>query len=163
MAEEDDLQVEEEKKGGNKLILIIAAALLGIGIGAVGVYFMVGSSESEVDPAELEPKIVKSIYQKVEKPFIVNFQGKGKQRYLQVDVTYKGKDQAAMDALVKHAPVVKNNLNQLFSSQELSELQTEAGREFLLQESTKIVQAFLQKEIGSPGIEEVLFTNFVMQ
>ncbi len=65
--------------------------------------------------------------------------------------------------LVKHAPVVKNNLNQLFSNQELEILQSEQGRELLLAEATKIVQAFLEKETGSPGIEQVLFTNFVMQ
>jgi flagellar FliL protein len=161
-ASKDDLQVEGAQKGGNKLILIVAAALLGLSIGAVGVYFMVsGSGPGET--ASEEPLIVPTIYEKVEKPFIVSFQAKGKDRYLQIDVTFKGKDQKAMDLLKKHAPVIKNDLNQLFSSQKLEELQTDEGRQALIKEATKIVQAFLEKETGSPGIDMVLFTNFVMQ
>ncbi len=80
MAEKEDLQVEETRKEGNKLILIIGAALLGVGIGAIGVYFAVGGSNPE-DPAEATPEIVQSIYQKVGKPFSVNFNTGGKQRY----------------------------------------------------------------------------------
>jgi flagellar FliL protein len=161
-APKDDLQVEGAQKSSNKLIIIVAAALLGVGIGAIGVYFMVGGSEPG-EAASAEPEVAPTIYEKVEKPFIVNFQAKGKDRYLQIDVTFKGKDQKAMDLLAKHAPVIKNDLNQLFSSQKLEELQTDEGRQALVKEATKVVQAFLEKETGSPGIDMVLFTNFVMQ
>lgn len=161
---EEALQVDEDqKKGSNKLIIIVAAALLGIGIGAIGVYFLVGGE----DPAQLEqaaePEIVQSIYYKLEKSFIVSFDSKGKQRYLQVDVTIKGKDQSAMDTIERHEPVIKNNLNQLFGSQEMATLQTYEGRQLLNQQATESVQTFLEKETGDPGIEQVLFTNFVMQ
>lgn len=162
---EEALQVDEDQnKGGNKLIIIIAAALLGIGVGAIGVYFLVGGEDSaQQELATEEPQIVPSIYYKLEKPFIVSFDSKGKQRYLQVDVTIKGKDQSAMDTIKKHEPVIKNNLNQLFGSQELATLQTYEGRQTLNRNATESVQTFLEKETGNPGIEQVLFTNFVMQ
>ena len=166
MAEQDEeLLVDEDKKGGgNKLIMIIGAAVLGLGIGAAGVFFALSGGE-EVASEEVveEPERVQSIYYRLEKPFIVNFDAKGKQRYLQVDVQFKGKDQAAFDVIKTHEPVIKNNLNNLFSSQELSVLQTDEGRVKLVEDATASVQAFLEQETGSPGIEQVLFTNFVMQ
>lgn len=165
MADEEELQVDEEqKKGGNKLIIIVAAALLGIGIGAISVYFFVGGGEeAEVAQEEATEQRVKSIYYKLEKPFLVNIQGGERSRHMQVDVTIKGKEQAAIDAIKKHEPVIKNDLNQLFGSQEVQVLQTHEGLVKLNEDATRIVQSFMQKEIGSPGIDQVLFTNFVMQ
>ena len=165
MAEQgEELLVDEDKKGGSKLVVIVAAAVLGLGIGAAGVFFALsGSDEPAAEDAAQEPVRVQSMYYKLRKPFIVNFNAKGKQRYLQIDVEIKGKDQAAFDAIETHEPVIKNDLNNLFSSQELAVLQTDAGRIKLGEDATAVVQAFLEKEIGTPGIEQVLFTNFVMQ
>ena len=165
MAEQgEELLVDEDKKGGSKLVVVIAAAVLGLGIGAAGVFFALsGSDEPAAEDTVQEPVRVQSMYYKLRKPFIVNFDAKGKQRYLQIDVEIKGKDQAAFDAIEIHEPVIKNDLNNLFSSQELAVLQTDAGRIKLGEDATAVVQAFLEKEIGTPGIEQVLFTNFVMQ
>jgi len=163
--EEEELKIEDEpKKGGNKLVIIIAAVLLGIGVGAIAVYFFIGGGDdAPVAEVAAENQKVQSIYYKLEKPFVVNIQSSGRQRHMQVDVTIKGKDQQAMNTLKKHEPVIKNDLNQLFGSQEMQVLQTQEGLLKLNEDATKTVQSFLQKEIGSPGIEQVLFTNFVMQ
>ncbi len=165
MAEQgEELLVDEDKKGSSKLVVVIAAAVLGLGIGAAGVFFALsGSDEPAAEDALLEPVLVQSMYYKLRKAFIVNFDAKGKQRYLQIDVEIKGKNQAAFDAIETHEPVIKNDLNNLFSNQELAVLQTDAGRIKLGEDATAVVQAFLEREIGTPGIERVLFTNFVMQ
>ncbi len=163
--EEEELQVDEEpKKGRNKLVIIIAAVLIFIGIGAMVVYLLTsGSDKDNVAKGANENKKVQSIYYKLEKPFIVNLLTSGRQRHMQIDVTIKGKNQKAMEIIHKHEPVIKNDLNQLFGSQEMKVLQTKEGLLKLNEDATKTVQAFLQKEIGSPGIDQVLFTNFVMQ
>ncbi|MCB1661234.1 MAG: flagellar basal body-associated FliL family protein [Pseudomonadales bacterium] len=163
--EEEVLEVEDEsKKSSNKRIIIIAAVLLGIGVSAIAGYFFIGGDkETTTEVAGIENKKVQSIYFRLEKPFVVNIQSSGRQRHMQVDVTIKGKDQHAMDTLKKHEPVVKNDLNQLFGSQQIQVLQTQEGLLKMNEDATKTVQSFLQKEIGSPGIEQVLFTNFVMQ
>ncbi len=163
--EGEELQVDEDKKGGgSNLIVIIGAVVLGLGIGGAGVFFALsGGDETASEEVVEEPVRVQSIYYRLEKPFIVNFDAKGKQRYLQVDVQFKGKDQDAFDVNKTHEPVIKNDLNNLFSSQELAVLQTDEGRLKLVDDATATVQAFLEKETGSPGIEQVLFTNFVMQ
>ncbi len=163
--QEEELLVDEDRKGGaSKLVVVVAAALLGLGIGAAGVFFTLsGGEETAAADVAQEPELVQSLYYRLDKPFIVNFDAKGKQRYLQIDVQIRGKDQAAMDTIAKHEPVIKNDLNNLFSSQQLAMLQTDAGRMKLSEDATAAVQAFLQNEIGAPGIDKVLFTNFVMQ
>ncbi len=164
---EEELKIDDEidAKGSNKLLVIVAAALLGLGAGSIGAYFLLGGESSEEEVAEQSEEALpaQAMYLKLAKPFIVNFQTKGKQRYLQLDVTLKGRDQKAFDMITKHEPVVKNNLNQLFGAQEIAVLQTEEGRQALQQDATKVVQDFLQGELGVAGIDQVLFTNFVMQ
>lgn len=163
----EELEIEEEKKGGStKIIIIVATALLCVGLGAIGTYFMMGGGGSEEASAEQQDsaeKQTQAIYYQLPKPFIVSFQSKGKQRYMQVKVAFKSRDQIAIDTIKMHLPVVKNNLNQVFGSKQLEELQTFEGLQQLNQEATEAVQAFLEKEIGAAGIEQVLFTNFVMQ
>ena len=51
----------------------------------------------------------------------------------------------------------------LFSGQEFEALQTPEGKEALRQASLAEVQKVMQEKIGKPGVEQVLFTDFVMQ
>jgi len=180
MAEKKDLEIDVEeteeapkKKGGSKmtLIIIIVAVLLVVG-GSIGatLYFLSSSedtieSESESEEEEVEEVELQkeAIYQKISPAFVVNFQGSGKTRYLQVHVTVMGRDPDAMAALEVHMPLIKNNLTLMFSSQNFDELKTPEGKEKMRQQSTEAIQAIMQKELKRPGIETVLFTNFVMQ
>ncbi|MEZ5523985.1 MAG: flagellar basal body-associated FliL family protein [Pseudomonadales bacterium] len=165
MAENEELEVDESKKkgGGSKLIIIIAAVLLGISLGAASMFFFVGGSSETEEAANEEPQWVSSIYHRFEKPFIVTVLSEGKQRYLQVNVAVKTKQQEAIDAIVAHEPVIKSRLNDLFASQQLASLQTDTGRQSLNQTATTTVQDFLASKDESLLIEQVLFTDFVMQ
>jgi len=51
----------------------------------------------------------------------------------------------------------------LLSSQDFEALKTPVGKEMLRQQATASVQELAQKEIGKLAIEQVLFTNFVLQ
>ena len=51
----------------------------------------------------------------------------------------------------------------LFSSQDFASLATPVGQEMLRQQATASVQELAQKEIGKLAVEQVLFTNFVLQ
>lgn len=167
---EEQLEVDEEKKSDSrKLIIIGVAAFFCVALSIGGTYFVMSSggtgSEAEAAQGKDDPrkKRAQAIYYQLEKPFIVSFQSKGKQRYMQVDVAFKSREQRAIDTIKKHLPVVKNDLNQVFGSKELEVLQTTEGLQQLNKEATEVVQAFLERETGSPGIEQVLFTSFVMQ
>ncbi len=73
------------------------------------------------------------------------------------------RDEKVIAAVELHMPMIRNNLIILFSGQVYNELQTDEGRQLLKQDSLKELQKIMQQEIGKPGIEKVLFTNFVMQ
>ena len=73
------------------------------------------------------------------------------------------RDKEIVEAVELHMPMIRNNLIILFSGQTYNELQTDEGRELLKQDALKEVQNIMQQEMGRPGIEKLLFTNFVMQ
>jgi flagellar FliL protein len=82
---------------------------------------------------------------------------------MQVSITLQGRNQADLDALKVHMPVIRNNLVMLFSGQDFATLASPVGQEMLRQKATASVQEVAQKELGKVVIEQLLFTNFVLQ
>ena len=95
--------------------------------------------------------------------FIANYNQNGRQRYMQVSITLQARNQADLDALKVHMPVIRNNLVMLFSGQSFDNLATPVGQEMLRQKATASVQEVAQKEVGKVVVEQLLFTNFVLQ
>ena len=59
--------------------------------------------------------------------FVANYNQNGRQRYMQVSITMQGRNQADLEALKVHMPVIRNNLVMLFSGQDFATLAI-AGR-----------------------------------
>jgi flagellar FliL protein len=160
----------EKPAGKSKLkliIVIVVVLLLAIG-GSVGATWLLLSKNMErEDPAQAEeqaaPVRQAAIYEVLAPAFVVNFNYNGRQRYMQVTVALMARDQAALDALKAHMPVLRNNLVMLFSGQDFESLSSSVGKEMLRQKATASVQELAQKEVGKTVIEQVLFTNFVLQ
>lgn len=157
-------------KGKLKLIILIVLGLLlavGLSVGSTFYFMTRGDSEQQPDAsadAQAAPQRQAAIYEVLAPAFIVNFSNDGgRQRYMQVSVALMSRDQAALDALKEHMPLLRNQLVMLFSSQEFATLATPVGQEMLRQKATASVQELAQKEIGKLAIEQVLFTNFVLQ
>ena len=72
-------------------------------------------------------------------------------------------DQAELDALKVHMPLLRNRLVMLFSGQDFAALITPLGKEMLRQQATTTVQELAQKETGKIVVEQVLFANLVLQ
>ena len=66
-------------------------------------------------------------------------------------------------AVEEHSVMLQHGLLMLFSSQDYTELQTAEGKEVLRQKALAEIQRLLEQEIGQPGVEQLLFTNLVMQ
>lgn len=170
MAEEiTAADVNEGTKSKKKLIIfVVIGTLIVAALSAGGAYFFLGSS-SEEPAAVAEPVRKEAIYSKVRtlegKPsFVATLKSAdGKRHFLRTFVEAKSRDQDVVDALTLHMPLVVSRLNHLFSSQSFDELQSIQGKEKLRQDATQLVQEFLQEKIGKPGIEKILFTDFVMQ
>lgn len=121
-----------------------------------------GAAEEGKGP-DGKPLKKEALYEVLAPAFIVNFNVNGRQRYMQVSVALMGRDQAKIDALKAHMPVLRNNLVLLFSGQSFDNLATPVGKEMLRQLATASVQELAKKEVGDTTIEQVLFTNIVLQ
>lgn len=168
---EDDAPAEESSGGGKKkliFLIILALVLIGLSVGGTVVALKVLSpppepveSESTEEPAE-EVK-VPAIYYPIKPSIVVNYGHKGRQRYAQVDVTLLIRDPSIVSAIELHAPTIANALVLTIGGQIYEEMQTAEGKELLRQECLQEIQKILEEEVGSAGVEQVLFTNFVMQ
>ncbi|NWC94027.1 MULTISPECIES: flagellar basal body-associated protein FliL [unclassified Pseudomonas] len=166
MAKSDDVAKAPAGKGKLKLILLIVLGLflaIGVSVGATW-YFMHSAASKPAATAEINPNVKQpAIFEPMLPAFVANFNQNGRQRYLQVSITLLARNQADLDALKVHMPVIRNNLVMLFSAQGFDTLATPVGQEMLRQKVTASVQEVAQKEVGKPVIEQVLFTNFVLQ
>lgn len=177
MAAEEDLKLEggeeEAPAGGGKKKLIIIAVLcllMGAGIGA-GVFFFLGggssdeaaAAEAAAAEAEAEEVIPPPQYVILKPEFVLSFQTGTRQRFLQASIQVMTRDQAIVDAMALHEPMVRNKVIQVISSQEFESMRTTEGRLKLQEDLKKALSDIMAQEAGSEDIEAVLFTNFVMQ
>lgn len=167
MADEEENTESNEKSGKTKLIIIIAVVLLLVAGGVV--FFLLSGSDdsgsgddSSSDSAAAEV-IVPAMYLSLDPAFVVDFNIAGKQRYLQLDLTLKSRSKEQITAVKVHMPLIRNSLVLLFSSQDFQELQLAEGKQQLKVAALDAINTILRQETGVEGIEDVLFTNFVMQ
>jgi len=179
MAENDDRELteeevaEEERKAKRKqrTLLIVMGVLLvalSVALTLTLLYFLGdrGAEAPEGDAAveePLEPASREAIYFPIRDKFITNYNVRGRQRFLQAEVNLMFRDNEVAEAIEEHMPRIRNDLNMLFSGQNFEDLQTPEGRELLRQDAVRRVQRILEEETGKPGVEQVLFTSFVMQ
>ena len=153
-------------KGKLKLIIAgVVALLLAIGLSVGATWFFMHSAQSKPAAAAETAPVGKqpAIFEPMAPAFVANYNQNGRQRYMQVSITMQGRNQADLEALKVHMPVIRNNLVMLFSGQDFATLATPVGQEMLRQKATASVQEVAQKELGKVVIEQLLFTNFVLQ
>jgi flagellar FliL protein len=169
LGSEDD-EIESSGSGKLTLIVIVVAVILAISASIGGTLYLLGFFDSD-DMAEGEEQVLEEVdtkpspamYFPIKPAFTVNFSSRGRQRYLQVDVTVLTRNAEVFNALQTHLPLVKNRLVMLFGGEIYDELQTDEGKELLRQKALEALQEIIKQEVGVEGVEEVLFTNFVMQ
>ena len=167
MAKIDAAVKDPASKGKLKLIiLIVVALLLAIGVSVGATWYFMHSAQSKPASAETQTAPVgkqPAIFESMAPAFVANFNQNGRQRYMQVSITMLGRNQADLDALKVHMPVIRNNLVMLFSGQDFATLASPVGQEMLRQKATASVQEVAQKELGKVVVVQLLFTNFVLQ
>jgi len=166
MAKSDAAVKDPVNRGKLKLIIVIVLALLlaiGLSVGATW-YFMHSAQSKPAPVADAAPQGKQpAVFEALAPAFVANYTQNGRQRYMQVSITMQGRDLADIEALKVHMPVIRNNLVMLFSGQSFETLATPVGQEMLRQKATASVQEVAQKELGKVVIEQLLFTNFVLQ
>ena len=169
MAEEESkAESNSEDNGGSKkkLIVIIIAAVIAV-IAAVGVtvFLLVGdSSEEKVDETVevIEEPLAPASYSNLTPPFLVTFDVDGRQRYMQLSVTASSRDTSALDALEHHKPLIRSKVISAYNGLDFASIQTEEGKEALRLQTVNVINTVLEAE-GAAAIENIFFTNFVLQ
>ena len=159
MAEVEQADAEEKKKSPLVLFIVVGIVLVAASIGGT-VFFMSSGGDEEVVEETVDPA---AIYFAINPKFQTNYEVNGRQRLFQLAVSLVTREQDVINALATHAPTIKSRLVILLSGQKFDALQTPEGREALRSECLAAVQEILNNEIGKPGVEKVLFTDFVMQ
>lgn len=169
MAKDDKDQNQEAggKSSSKKWIVIGVGAVLLIAIIIGATLYFTGffdeekATETAAEETEAPPK--PAIYQKLEPAFLVNYQNKPGARVMQIEISLMARDQAAIDGINLHAPVIRNNILLLLSGQEPETLKTTEGKVALQQLVLDEVNKVLSEHNVQQTVESVFFTSLVMQ
>jgi len=110
-----------------------------------------------------EDKKQQAIYVPIESTFVVNFEGVSKVKFLQVTVELMTREEAVVESITTHMPLLRNNLTFLFSSRSYEDVSTIEGKEQLRAAALSEVQKIMEEETGNPSVEALYFTSFVTQ
>jgi flagellar FliL protein len=165
MAEEEQ-ESGDEKKSSKKLIIIIVGIVLLLVGGGAGYYFMFMGDPAEAEEQEeqaAEAEIIEYFYFDIEKPFIVQFPKGAGARLLQVSISIQVKNEAFIEDLKKHQPMLRNNLLMIINDSNPAELKTRQGKEVLKKKMLEEVNSIMSKMSKENYIENLFFTSLVMQ
>ncbi len=154
-----------------KVILLVVLAVLLVSGAIAGTLFFTGafshqaSADASTADGEAAPDKRESppIYISLDPAFTVTFAEAERARFLQLKVEVATHDPDVQTTIDSIMPTVRNGLVMLFSGQRAADLETREGKEKLRKEALQEVQGILKEYTGKPGVEEVLFTSFLMQ
>jgi len=181
MAEEEkEGEVVEEGGGKKKKMIMIIGGVVALAIAAgAGLYFT-GFFEDKAVPAaegaaatesteaagaeanEEEDASTEALYHEMKPAFMVNF-SKGNIKVLKVNLSLMAKNEKAIEAAKLHDPVIRNNILMLLSSEDLEVLKTADGKAQLQASIKEEVNKVLEERKESAKVDEVFFTELVMQ
>ena len=114
------------------------------------------------DGAHPEQIKLPAIFYTIKPVFVVNLNS-SKVKFMQINVDLMTRNPELVPKFSDNLPLIKNELVILFSNKSYDDVKTIDGREAMRREALKIVQTILQKEVGEPCVEDLMFSGFVMQ
>lgn len=121
------------------------------------------AAEAKNEKSAPKPAHKDALYDVLDPPFLANYQVLGRSHYLQLSLAVMARDEGAIEAVNNHMPLLRNRIVMLLSGEAFEQLQSDEGRVQLQQKLLAAIQEILKKETGKLQIEQVFFTNFVMQ
>ncbi|OUR81491.1 flagellar basal body-associated protein FliL [Cycloclasticus sp. 46_120_T64] len=103
-----------------------------------------------------------AIYHALMPPFMVNFPG-GNIQVMKLAVSVMASEQAVIDAITLHDPVIRNNILLMLSSQDPEMLKTAKGKVKLQLTIKTEINKVLDSVKVSSSVKNVFFTDLVMQ
>lgn len=152
------------------LIMVIAGALV-LMLLSVGVTWFLLRPDPvapDVDALDIDAQaqtevLGPAIYYSIQPAFVVNYPVGNRVRFLQVELSVLARDDESIAVINNHMPLIRNNILIALQGQDIQTLLTDAGKTQLQLDITSVIQEVVNAHLGRPGIESVLFINFVVQ
>ena len=177
-ADKKAAEAAEAKAPGSRMkwiILGVVLLLLLLGGGGAAYYFLwpKATDSPEEESSESQPNSEQEatqppalnappIYHKLD-GFTVNLASPGPARFLRVGLTVVTQNEAVVAAIDKHMPVIRNDILGLLAAQEFAVLNTPEGKDELRESVKRTIAGILVKSSEPSQIQDVLFTDLVMQ
>jgi flagellar FliL protein len=150
------------KSGKLKRTLVIAiGAIVLLGAGAGGTYFAIGKfgSHSPAKPAPLPPPVFFPL-----ESITVNLQSDdGAMHYLRTGLTLKLRDEKTQAKLTERMPEIRSRVLLLLSAKRPEDLATVEGKRTLASDLRTAIETTASSAEQPVHVDEVLFTEFVVQ
>lgn len=157
-------QGEEKKKKMMYLIIFVIQVIVGFAL----VYFLIipwysGTDEefAEEDYQEVQPEIIQKEIGTIYKlpALTVNPKGSRGRRFAVIEIAFSVPEEEAIEEVKKYEPVLIDNLINYFRSKTVAELSVDTVMTKLKDE----VMDISSNVLGGEKIQEIYFTNFILQ
>lgn len=112
------------------------------------------------------PPPAAAIYLPIKPPFVVNYGGAGRLKYIKTELSVRLADTTSANAVRHHLPFIRNNLVMLFASQTDETMSSQEGREALRSAALEEIKAVIKSEESeevAEGVIDVFFNSFIVQ
>jgi len=157
----------KSRGGSRKLLwLMMVLLILSSSAAAVAIYMVLTQQDSEaqsVTQTEVMPEPKAPIFMPI-KPFTVNLADDDYgPRLLYTGLTLKLGDEESKAILEQHMPQVRSRLLTLFSGKQAGELTSPGGKQRLADQVVAALEAPMSVNQPEVAINDVLFTEFIVQ
>jgi flagellar protein FliL len=149
-----------------RIIVIVLIALLAAGAAAGGMWFFMSHRAPAPAPAQAAatpaPPAVPVFFPL--EPMTVNLQSDdGQQHYLRIGLTLKLNDAKVQQQLTDHMPEIRSRVLLALSNKHPEDLAPLDGKRALATELKTLIEQPTEKGAAPVNVEDVLFTEFVVQ
>jgi len=95
--------------------------------------------------------------------FVVNIRDGKRSRFLQVEIQLKLSDMKKSEKILHHDSIIRHTMLMLLSGQETIDLYSTTGKERLRIKALEEIRTALKSEITELPIDDLYFTNFIIQ
>jgi flagellar FliL protein len=149
-----------------RILLIVLIALLAAAAAAAGTWFFMSRREAAPAPAQsgaAAAPLAVPVFFPLE-PMTVNLQSDdGQQHYLRIGLTLKLNDPKVQQQLTDHMPEIRSRILLALSNKHPDDLAPLEGKRALAVELKTLIGQPTDKGAPPVNVEDVLFTEFVVQ
>lgn len=160
---------EQQEAGASKrkLFIILAVVVTLLIGGGTAAFFWMGADDASksdsVQPDHADMVEEPIAYVNLAQPFIFNAKGDKRDRLVQIHAQLMVRGSENEQLARYHSPLIESALLSTFASATVEHLRSPTGRVELRDRASEDIKAALNKAVGKPVIEKVLFTDFVIQ